>query len=169
MIKKIIFFLIFLSLSTFAYAQTKVSFVDLNYLINESDPGKKITKLLVELRNKENKELKNIQEKLKKKENDFKSKNNILNDEERKKTINKLRSDFNDLNNLKNKKEKEFNQKKAEYINKLLAEVNKILVTYVNKNSIDIVIKKENLITGKKDLDITKFILEELNKKNIKF
>ena len=162
MIKRIFLFLIFLTFSTSTYAQTKVSFVDLKYLINESDPGKKINKLLIELRNKENQELKNIQEKLKKKENDFKSKNNILNDEERKKTINKLRSDFNDLNNLKNKKEKEFNKKKAEYINKLLAEVNKILVSYVNKNSIDIVIKKENLITGKKDLDITKFILDEL-------
>ena len=141
----------------------------MNYLINESDPGKKINKLLIELRNKENKELKNIQEKLRKRENDFKSKNNILNDEERKKTIDKLRSDFNDLNDLKIKKEKEFNQKKAKYINKLLTEVNKILVSYVNKNSIDIVIKKENLITGKKDLDITNFILEELNKENIKF
>ena len=169
MIKKVILFFILLSFSTTSYAQTKVNFVDLKYLINESDPGKKINKLLIDLRNKENTELKNIQEKLKKKENDFKSKSNILNDDERKKTINKLRSDFNDFNNLKNKKEKEFNQKKAEYINKLLAEVNKILVTYVNKNSIDIVIKKENLITGKKDLDITKFILEELNKKNIKF
>ena len=169
MIKRIFLFLIFLTFSTSTYAQTKVSFVDLKYLINESDPGKKINKLLIELRNKENQELKNIQEKLKKKENDLKIKNNILNDEERKKTINKLRSDFNDLNNLKNKKEKEFNKKKAEYINKLLAEVNKILVFYVNENSIDIVIKKENLITGKKDLDITKFILEELNKKKIKF
>ena len=169
MIKKIIFFLILFSFSTISHAQTKVSFVDLNYLINESDPGKKINKLLIELRNKENKELKNIQEKLRKRENDFKSKNNILNDEERKKTIDKLRSDFNDLNDLKIKKEKEFNQKKAKYINKLLTEVNKILVSYVNKNSIDIVIKKENLITGKKDLDITNFILEELNKENIKF
>ena len=117
----------------------------------------------------ENEKLKKIQEKLKKDENDFKSKNNILNDEEKKKTINKLRSDYNDFNNLKNKKEKEFNKKKNEYINKLLVEINKILVSYVDKNSIDIVIKKENLITGKKNLDITKFILDELNKKNIKF
>ena len=74
----------------------------MNYLINESDPGKKINKLLIELRDKENKELQKIREKLKEK-------------------------------------------------------------------SIDIVIKKENLITGKKDLDITKFILDELNKKKIKF
>ncbi len=169
MIKKIFFFLIFLFFTTSIHAQTKVSFVDLKYLINESNSGKKINKLLVELRNKENEKLKKIQEKLKKAENDFKSKNNILNDEERKKTIDKLRSDFNDFNNLKNKKEKEFNKKKTEYINKLLAEINKILVSYVDKNSIDIVIKKENLITGKKNLDITKFILDELNKKKIKF
>ena len=141
----------------------------MNYLINESDPGKKINKLLIELRDKENKELQKIREKLKEKESDFKSKNKILNDEEKRKTIDKLRSDFNNLNNLKNEKEKEFNKKKAEYINKILAEVNKILVSYVNENSIDIVIKKENLITGKKDLDITKFILDELNKKKIKF
>ena len=141
----------------------------MNYLINESDPGKKINKLLIELRDKENKELQKIREKLKEKENDFKSKNKILNDEEKRKTIDKLRSDFNNLNNLKIEKEKEFNKKKAEYINKILAEVNKILVSYVNENSIDIVIKKENLITGKKDLDITKFILDELNKKKIKF
>ena len=65
--------------------------------------------------------------------------------------------------------QKEFNQKRAEYINKLLEEINKILVSYVNENSIDIVIKKEDLITGKKNLDITKFILDELNKKKIKF
>tara|TARA_B100001063_G_C16365504_1_gene358064 strand:+ start:43 stop:552 length:510 start_codon:yes stop_codon:yes gene_type:complete len=169
MIKKIIFFLIFLSFSSNAYSQSKIAYVDLKYLINESEPGKKINQLLVDLRNKENQELKKIQEKLKKKENEFKSKNKILNDEEKRKTIDKLRSDFNDLNNLKNKKEKEFNQKKTEYINKLLAEVNKILVSYVNKNSIDIVIKKENLITGKKNLDITKIILDELNKMKIKF
>ena len=169
MMKKIFFFLIFLFLSSNLYAETKVSFVDLKYLINESESGKKINKILIDLRNKENLKLKKIQDGLKKKEEEFKSKSNILNDEERKKTINKLQSDFNNYNNLKNKKEKEFNQKKTQYINKLLSEINKILVSYVNNNSIDIVIKKENLITGKKDLDITKFILEELNKTKIKF
>ena len=167
--KKIFFFLIFLSFFTNTYADTNVRYVDLKYLINESNSGKKINKILLDLRNQENQKLKKIQDNLKKKENEFKNKNNILNDEERKKTIDKLRSEFNDYNNLKNTKEKEFNQKRAEYINKLLEEINKILVSYVNENSIDIVIKKEDLITGKKNLDITKFILDELNKKKIKF
>ena len=169
MIKKFFFFIIFFLFYINANAQTNVSFVDLKYLINESESGKKINKILVDLRNKENNKLKKIQDQLKKQEDDLKSKSNIINDEERKKKINKLKSDINNFNVLKTKKEKDFNQKKTEYINKLLNEINKILVSYVEKNSIDIVIKKENLITGKKNLDITKFILEELNKKKIKF
>ena len=30
------------------------------------------------------------------------------------------------------------------------------MINYIEKNSIDIVLKKENLVTGKKELDITK-------------
>ena len=41
------------------------------------------------------------------------------------------------------------------------------MISYIEKNSIDIVVKKENLVTGKKELDITKIILDELNKKKI--
>ena len=68
---------------------------------------------------------------------------------------------------MKNKLEKEFNAKKTEYINILLKEINTIMISHIEKNSIDIVVKKENLVTGKKELDITKIILDELNKKKI--
>ena len=43
------------------------------------------------------------------------------------------------------------------------------MINYIEKNSIDIVLKKQNLVTGKKELDITKNILDELNKKKITF
>ena len=43
------------------------------------------------------------------------------------------------------------------------------MINYIEKNSIDIVLKKENLVTGKKELDITKNVLDELNKKKITF
>ena len=43
------------------------------------------------------------------------------------------------------------------------------MINYIEKNSIDIVLKKQNLVTGKKELDITKLILDELNKKKITF
>ena len=43
------------------------------------------------------------------------------------------------------------------------------MINYIEKNSIDIVLKKQNLVTGKKELDITKNVLDELNKKKITF
>ena len=63
--------------------------------------------------------------------------------------------------------EKDFNEKKTKYINDLLKEINQIMIAYIEKNSIDIVVKKENLVTGRKELDITKITLDELNKKKI--
>ena len=169
MLRKIFFFLFFILFAFNSNAETKLSFIDFKYLINESKSGKEINKLLIEFRKKENSKLKKIQEKIKKEESDIKSKSNILSDEDRKKKIDNLKSSVNDYNILKNTKEKEFNQKKTEYMNKLISEINKIMISYIDKNSIDIVIKKENLITGKKELDITQFILEELNKKKISF
>ena len=92
-----------------------------------------------------------------------------MNDEEKNKRINIIKKEIEDYKVTKNKLEKEFNSKKTEYINILLKEINKIMITYIEKNSIDIVVKKENLVTGKKELDITKIILDELNKKKITF
>ena len=80
-----------------------------------------------------------------------------------------IKLEIEDYNKLKNKLEKEFNAKKTEYINILLKEINNIMINYIEKNSIDIVLKKENLVTGKKELDITKNVLDELNKKKITF
>jgi outer membrane protein len=169
MIKRYFYFLFFILIGFNSYAETTVNFVDIKFLIDQSNSGKKINELLIDLRKKETSKLKKMQTNLKKQESEIKSKNNILSKEELEKNITKLKTNINDYNNLKNKKEIEFNKKKTEYMNKLLLEINKIMISYIDKNSIDIVIKKENLVTGKKELDITKYILDELNKKKINF
>ena len=141
----------------------------MKYIIENSNAGKEITKILENDRKNETKKLKVMQNKIKKQENEIKDKGNILNETELKKKVSVLRKDIKDYNDLKNKKAKEFNNKKAQYVNQLLKEMNSIMIKYVEKNSIDIVIKKENIITGKKELDITQVILDELNKKKITF
>ena len=50
-----------------------------------------------------------------------------------------------------------------------MKEINNIMISHIEENSIDIVVKKENLVTGKKELDITNIILDELNKKKMSF
>ena len=169
MIKKIFFFISLILVSTSVSASTKISFIDITYLLEKSNAGMSITELLVKEREKETKELMILQEKIKKKEGEFKNKSNILNEEEREKIVQELKKEVKDYNTLKAKKEKEFNAKKTKYINNLLKEINNVMILYIEKNSIDIVVKKENLVTGKKEFDITKFILDELNKKKISF
>ena len=169
MIKKIFFFIYLFLISTTANASTKISFIDITFLLEKSNAGINITELLLKEREKETKKLMVLQEKIKNKEYDFKNKSNILNEEERNKIVRELKEEVKNYNILKAKKEKEFNIKKTKYINSLLKEINNIMISYVEKNSIDIVVKKENLVTGKKEFDITKIILDELNKKKITF
>ena len=164
------FFVLFCIFFTFKVdASSKISFIDINYIIEKSNAGTQITEILSKKRDKETKKLEAKKISIKKKEDEFKNKSNILNDEEKNKKINIIKKEIEDYKVTKNKLEKEFNSKKTEYINILLKEINKIMITYIEKNSIDIVVKKENLVTGKKELDITKIILDELNKKKITF
>ena len=169
MIKKFFFFIFILIFSSNLSAETTISFIDINYIIENSNSGKEIKEILKKKRIDETKKLTILQKEIKKAEEEIKKKNNILNEIEKKERINSIRKKIEEYKVLKNKKEKQFNAKKAEYINTLLNEINKIMLIYIEKNSIDLVVKKENLVTGKKELDITKVIFEELNKKKINF
>ncbi len=169
MIRNFFFIFFFIFVNTELYAATKISVVDIGFIIEKSNAGKKITAILKKNRETETNKLKTLQDKIKKKEDELKTKSNILSDSEKKKRIEDLNNEVKSYRTLKSKKENEFNSKKAELINNLLKEINKIMIDYIEKNSIDIVVKKENLVTAKKELDITKIILEELNKKKINF
>ena len=68
-------------------------------------------------------------------------------------------------NSNKNKKIKELNEKKITYRNKLVELLNPIIAEYASENNIDIVIRKEQMIVGKTELDISDPILAIVNKK----
>ena len=169
MIRKIFFFIFLISFSFSVQSSSNIAFIDINFIIEKSNSGIQITEILKKKRDKETKKLEAKKNQIKKKEDEFKNKSNILSDEERKKRVESIKLEIEDYKKLKNKLEKEFNAKKTEYINILLKEINNIMINYIEKNSIDIVLKKVNLVTGKKELDITKNVLDELNKKKITF
>ena len=59
----------------------------------------------------------------------------------------------------------EFNKFKNKEIAALMQLINPIISDYVEKNSINLVIDKNNILIGKKSYDITQDILELVNKK----
>ena len=85
------------------------------------------------------------------------------------------------MNILKNKiieyknKKKQFNsnidEQKIKYTKEVLKTLNSIISNHVEENSIEIVFSKKDIIIARKNLDITKPIMDLLNKKltKIKF
>lgn len=60
----------------------------------------------------------------------------------------------------------EFKKKREEDINNFLKLVDKILADYVQKNSIDIVLNKKDILMGKNNYNITEEILKMVNNTN---
>ena len=105
---------------------------------------------------------------IKKKENEINNQKNILKKEEidnKIKEINKL------LKNYKSNLQKFNNEiidNKKKYSEKILTVLNPILTSYVEKNKINLVIEKKNVLVGIKTLDITNQIMILLNEETIK-
>ena len=66
----------------------------------------------------------------------------------------------------KDKLVKNFNQLRQQEINKFIKLVDQILGEYVEKNAIDLVLNKKDILMGKNKYNITNEILELVNKSN---
>tara|TARA_B100000941_G_scaffold264459_1_gene218441 strand:- start:1188 stop:1706 length:519 start_codon:yes stop_codon:yes gene_type:complete len=161
-----LFFIIFLIILKFeiATANEKIAFIDLNFIINNSVAGDSINTLIKDLSKKKNKEFKATENEIKKDENELISKKNIIDESIYNEKVNEIKLRINDYKLERQKFNKDLNEKKIKYNNFLLEKLNPIISNYVEKNSITIVLPKKMIIIGKKDLDITKQILEILNK-----
>lgn len=169
--KKIIFFILFsfsiFFINNFSNANEKIAFVDINYIFNNSSAGKKINKQINDKSKKLNSEFKNYKEKIDAEKKKLLTQKNVINEEEYKKKLLKLEKDIKEYNSLISKKRNDltlFNNKaRKEFSNQLRF----ILEEYSKNNSIGMILRKENLLIGKSNLDVTKGILE-LFDKNVK-
>ena len=152
-------------INNIAYAKEKIVFFDVNVLLNQTNIGIKTLNIVNDLNDQNIKKLKNNEKKLKDQENEIKKKQNIISSEELNKEIELLNINFrnfktekdNMVNNYKEIKEKEFNN--------FFEKINPVIQTYMNENSIDILIERKNVFLGKISSDITKNLVLEINNK----
>tara|TARA_B100001057_G_C22744556_1_gene909223 strand:+ start:781 stop:1287 length:507 start_codon:yes stop_codon:yes gene_type:complete len=167
MIKKNNFFLVIiisLFLFTNVFAEQKVAFIDLNFVYSNSKIGKKIIKEIKNKKSNLDKDFKEFQLKLdKEKENLLKQKNVLAKDEYNKKLVtleNNLRK-YNEIIAKKNQDLIDYqNKSKNEFKNALIS----TLADFAKDNSISIILSKEQVLIGVKNLDVTKEILDLVNK-----
>ena len=162
----IFFYFIFIFLFTFnVKAQDKIAFIDLVYLYNNSNVGKEMNDEIKDGKDKINKEFKEFQKKIDSEKETLLAQKNVTSEEEYKKKVLLLEKNVQEYNLIISNKR----NKLAELNNKIRInfsnELRPILEEYSKNNSIGMILRKENLLIGKNNLDVTKDILELFNKK----
>ena len=163
--KKFILSFIFFIISNNSFAENKIVYLDVTLLLNQSIAGQNLNKKLKEVNNKNVAEFKKIELNIKKEDDDLLKKKNILSEEEYKKEITLLKEKYDSFKILMGKKNSNLNKLKEESAKLILDNINEIISEYSEKNSISMIVEKKSVVIGKSDLNVTKDIMELLNKK----
>lgn len=163
LIKLIFLFSILSAQNSYSSEISNIGFIDIDFLIKNSEIGKKTLKIL-EDKNLENiKILKKKEKKLLDEENELKNKKNIISSDEFNNEVKILQIKIKELRNEKKLLANNFNELKNKEFNELLKKYNVVIQDFMNKNSIDIIIDKKNIYIGKVSSDLTKLILDQIN------
>ena len=150
---------------TNVWSSEKIAFLDVEFIINKSEPALLIIKKIEKIRDQETKKLNQIENNLKKKNEDLIKTKNLISDEELKKKISSLRDEAKSFDELRKKTITELNIKKNKELNKFLKLINPIIQEYMKEKSSDMIIDKKNIFMAKSKNDITEDILKIVNTK----
>ena len=161
------FFLLFLFISFHAQSneQNNIRFIDLDYIFNNSDVGKKISKNAISSKKKIDEKNIKLEKNLEKQKNDILAKKNILEAKEFEKLVISHQKNVQEYQLDKGKSLKDLSTKNLEVTKNFMKKVDNILLQYASDNNIGIILNKNNLIVSNSTFDISKDILEIVNKK----
>ncbi len=161
--KKIILIIILLLNTNILNANTNLAYLDVQFIIDNSNLGIFYKKKLIELQKSSKKEIDLKEKKLKELETQINNQKNILKKEEIDKKIANLNILLKDYQNTRKQINQNLINEKKVYTSKVLNILNPLLTQYVEKNNIQLLIEKKNILVGVKNLDITNNILNILN------
>ena len=146
----------------------EIVYLDVQYIIDQSDLGKFYKSKINEINNNNITNLKIKEEEINFKENEIKNQKNLLSKEEIQKKIDDLNNLLKNYKTERGKLNKQIIEEKKIYTSKILKILNPLLTNYVDKNKITLVVEKKNILVGIKSLDITSDILKILNEETKK-
>ena len=140
-------------------------YLDFKFVLNESTAGKKAQSSLKKQLDVGIKSLNQKEKSLLEEEKKIISKKKIISQEENKKKVTELRSKVSNLQKERNKILNSIAEKRKKARDELLRNLNPIIKEYMVEKQIRMVLDKKELILADENLDITKDIIERLNKK----
>ena len=155
-----IFFFTYLIFSTNALSHDLVAYVDLDYLLKNSKSGKSIVLKLNDINANNIKKIKDRELILKKNEKDLLKNKNVISNEVFNQKLEKLKNEIEIFRKDNFKTRQSFDDLKQKELNNFLKNLEPLLITYMEENSIDILLDKKNVFIGKVENDITKNLLK---------
>ena len=161
--KTIIIIIFFIGLPSNIFAENKIAYLDLDFILSNTNVGKSLFEKIKKFENDKIKELNDKKQKLKDEENKILASKNIISKDELNKKISKFRVKLNNYKNLRLDEINLLKKKRNEDILNLLNSINPLIEKYMNENSISILIDKKNIFIADKKFDITKNLIDLIN------
>ncbi len=149
---------------TYSFAEQKIVMMDMTFVLNESKAGKGAQDFLKKSFTDNQKKFIEIEKSLKQDESDLLAKKNILTKEEYNKKTDSLRKKVIDYQSQRRASLDKIAAQRIKARETLLQKVTPILDSYMKENNISLVLDKKNTLGGNPEVDITKIIVEKLNK-----
>tara|TARA_B100001057_G_scaffold199757_1_gene200459 strand:- start:1505 stop:2017 length:513 start_codon:yes stop_codon:yes gene_type:complete len=149
---------------TFAHSEEKIAFISIDFLIQNSNIGKSALKNIKILDEKNINILEKKTNELKDLETKIKNKQSILSTEAYEKEIKLFKDKLNIYKDEKNKITNNFNDFKKKEIDKIFEKITPIIKSYMDNNSVSILLDTKNIFMGNVNNDLTNEILNEINK-----
>ena len=161
--KNLIIIIFFIFMPTNLFAENKVAYLDLDFILSNTNVGKSLFEKIQKLENSKIKELNNQEQILKDEENQILASKNIISKDELNENINEFQIKLKKYKDLKKNEINLLKKKRNEDILNLLKSINPLIEKYMKENSISILIDKKNIFIADKNYDITKNLIDLIN------
>ena len=165
-LKKLLFTLVLIFLNaSYVNSSESIAYIDMNFIIKNSEIGKRTLESINNLNNKNINELKKKEKILKDLESKIISKKNIISKENFDKEVLLFKEKANKFKEDQSKMVEDFNDYKKRELDGILSKISPIINAYMEKKSVKILLDSKNILIGRSNLNLTNEVLIEINEK----
>ena len=154
----------FFIISTHSFAEQKIVVLDMKYVLNSSKAGKDAQEFLKKKFNTNAKKFSELEKSLKKEETDLLATKTNLTKEEYTTKSDSLRKKVIDYQSQRRSSIDKLQNQRDEARKIIMKRIKPILNAYIKENGVSMIIDKKSMIVGSTEHDITKTIVEKLDK-----
>ena len=162
-----LFFIFIFFFLNFAQAKSSepIAYIDMDFIIKNSEIGKKTLETIDSLNKNNINELKKKEKILKDLESKIISKKNIISKENFDKEVLLFKEKAKKFKEDQSKMVKDFNNFKKKELDAILSKISPIINAYMEKKSVKILLDSKNILIGRSNLNLTNEVIKEINEK----